>query len=597
MHLVTKRTTKPAPLPRLTLEGLLVAGGDDRVVANPATGMNKYNTPASPQPHAVRRSSTTSNIVSTRGAAAVGKVLEKLLHVQDTGGQHLVYADAMRNVRERLCHCFDMPDVEVVLSPSGTDGEFVPLLVALSRQSQGGVTNIVTAAGEVGSSTAAAACGLHFSPILPTGAASKSGVPTGIVGAGTEKVKSVEVLCRDRNEGRLRQEADVAAEVLGLVEAAVAEQRVVVVHMVVCSKTGAFTPSEGFVRSLQSRFGYETVIGVVDACQMRVEQAKMAEWIREGWIILGTGSKFFGGPPFSGVVFLPAVEAQALEKLAGNPELARSVPALCDYFDRECFSEGLAVSRELLPGGPGHANLGLLMRWVAALAEIEPLVQTEPAVLGSVLQQWVSNVRGMVEAKADYGLRLLPDPDDPNAKGILLAGMYSILSFEMMVDADIGDGAKRPLNLDELKKVHAMLPLDLSPRILDNELSGEELAVLTRPCYIGQPVKMGTGLVVLRFAADAPLLNDMCTAANKEESLRAALADDEVLVHKLALVARHWDKLTSEAPTAVPPPATVPPPKDAAKEGSRLCASKIGTNDEIIKVAPLLRTLVTTSGL
>lgn len=55
----------------------------------------------------------------------------------------------------------------VFLSPSGSDAEYIPLLIAKLLNPGKSVTNIVTCNEEVGSGTLAAAGGKFFSPLEP----------------------------------------------------------------------------------------------------------------------------------------------------------------------------------------------------------------------------------------------------------------------------------------------------------------------------------------------------------------------------------------------------------------------------------------------
>jgi hypothetical protein len=81
---------------------------------------------------------------------------------------------------------------------------------------------------------------------------------------------------------------------------------------------------------------------IVDACQARIEPETVAAYLRRGWPVVVTGSKFFGGPAFSGAVLFPRARLQP----AGRQDPPRS--------------------------GPGDAvRLGIALRWTAALAGLD----------------------------------------------------------------------------------------------------------------------------------------------------------------------------------------------------------------------------------
>mmetsp|Transcript_7301 Transcript_7301/g.12593 ORF Transcript_7301/g.12593 Transcript_7301/m.12593 type:complete len:548 (+) Transcript_7301:74-1717(+) len=526
----------------LSLGELQISGGDDRLVLDPKTGRNKYNTPNRPCPEAVVRGSTTSNVVSMRGYSAASMMLASLITSEDDAALKETFVAAMDNVRSRIMACYELPqDIDVVLTPSGSDAEYLPLLVALSRRPTGGTLNIVTAAGEVGSGTANACRGCHFSSLLPSGVASKNGAPSALPGSGTEFMQTKEVLLRQAGGG-LRPASDIESEVELLVKVAVDEGRIALLHIVAGSKTGATTPSETFVRELQHRVGAEKMLVIVDACQGRVKERKVGEWLHEGWQVLITGSKFFGAPPFCGAVLMQEAQMQGLDSMSVEFQ------ALGDYFDKACLS---AAARDMQSSQflPERMNYGLLLRWSAALIEMECFYSTDEAHRSRIMQQWVQGAKALVESHGEScGHLKLALQGEADKEGMVLGGVNSLLGFEVLVLDAEDSRQKKPLNVDELKKLHALMPHDLSLSLshTTREISAEDVAILKRPCYIGQPVKLSADVCVIRFAADAPLVNNICTSKDAATALQSALADDEILVKKLVLLARFWDDLVSE---------------------------------------------------
>ena len=98
-------------------------------------------------------------------------------------------------------------------------------------------------------------------------------------------------------------------------------------HVLAGSKTGLSAPSFEAVQRLHERFGARLDV-VVDACQMRLAPERVRAYLEAGCMVLITGSKFFGGPPFSGALLVPAGVA------ARAPELAPLPPGLAGYFTR-----------------------------------------------------------------------------------------------------------------------------------------------------------------------------------------------------------------------------------------------------------------------
>ncbi len=121
---------------------------------------------------------------------------------------------------------------------------------------------------------------------------------------------------------------------------------------------------DGAIRSARGRpvviFTYGTKTGlvapvevtagvdvIVDACQLRLPAHKIREYLRLGWPVVITGSKFLGGPAFSGAVLVPS-----------------------SRFSESLRSEAYAVCARF-GGGYSADTIGPLLRWSAALSILE----------------------------------------------------------------------------------------------------------------------------------------------------------------------------------------------------------------------------------
>jgi hypothetical protein len=216
-----------------------------------------------------------------------------------------------------------------VLFPSGTDAEYLPLLLALNRSCllaeelyrekrvapddpnkviNPKVINIVVAAGEVGSGTAPACQGLHFSPQAPMGFAQKNAQPVfncSSSSLSSTKMSSFDSKCAIsviNHKLRLNISNPELDEInfFGSIRSLVAKEpahAVIVLHVVVCSKTGLVYPSIAHVNELRRDYGNRVIV-VVDACQFRVKLELISMYLNSNFIVLITGSKFFAGPPF-----------------------------------------------------------------------------------------------------------------------------------------------------------------------------------------------------------------------------------------------------------------------------------------------------------
>ena len=71
------------------------------------------------------------------------------------------------------------------------------------------------------------------------------------------------------------------------------------------SKLGWRAPSEACLDEIARRWP-DKVLVVVDACQMRLGRRRLRSYLDRGYMVLITGSKFFGGPAFSGALLVPS---------------------------------------------------------------------------------------------------------------------------------------------------------------------------------------------------------------------------------------------------------------------------------------------------
>jgi len=326
---------------------LMTVGGDERLVLDPATGLNRYHSAPRPSPVLAYASSTANDI----SPAAFDHVREVLAEIGgDLSG--LSYGERLERLRGRIRAAYALPDdVDIVFAPSGTDLEYAALACVAGRGANG-THNILLGADEVGSGCIHSAYGRYFAATTALGVATRAGEPV----PGLGEVALTDVPVRDP-EGRARLSADISASIATCAESARREGRHVLVHVVHGSKTGLILPALDDVDRLRQRFG-EGASFVVDACQARITSAAIGEYLARDAIVFVTGSKFMGGPPFSGFALVP-------------PGFRRRAPAL---------PEGLATvfRRGEWPGGwPGaerleeSANVGLLLRLEASIFELE----------------------------------------------------------------------------------------------------------------------------------------------------------------------------------------------------------------------------------
>jgi len=549
---------------RTALQKLLESGGDERSVTDPVTGLTKYHTPSSPCP-GIHRSCCTSNAPGedafARGVDTLRQLLLEAKNMSRQKNRDMIYSspeDLFRkllcDMRERLRSVFGLSFEDAIsLFPSGTDAELMPALLAFLRALAGqgrgkDVFSVVTAAGEVGSGTLLASMGQHFAKKLPSGKQKGCSVgdnvfafADGTPGAGAFSASSL--LMRDET-GRLlspelrdqRVEDAVRDAMAAVGEDGKPRYGCVVVHMVVGSKTGHCMPSISCLDRLVAEFG-SLVLPVVDACQGRMAEGDIREHLDRGRIVLSTGSKFFAGPPFSGVCLMSGDQAQELEQLLSTTKakdmLAQS--RLKDYVVASLMSDDLPNLRSLLPQRP--LNYGVLMRWTVALHNMEKFCSDIPsAERAVVMRKWSAGVRNMISKGPDSLVSLLQDLGSEEPVGEQASALSTIVSFHCRCNRGTPETASDPMTMDELRHVQFLMASDLSQMHPHLSLLGPAKT----KCFMGQPVDLSPnsstpGMSVLRVAASAPLIVQAWS-----EGLETVLAEDGALMEKLRLVLGNW---------------------------------------------------------
>ena len=147
--------------------------------------------------------------------------------------------------------------------PSGSDAEYIPLLIAQELNKGKKVTNIVTCNEEVGSGTVAASGGRFFSDVEPIPGFTTGSVKNGDPLEGlADMVDSVIGINARDDDGAVK--SDIKDEISSILNEKCREKDVVpILHWVVGSKTGIIDDiSEHNLKELQDLGG----ILVLDEC-------------------------------------------------------------------------------------------------------------------------------------------------------------------------------------------------------------------------------------------------------------------------------------------------------------------------------------------
>lgn len=373
----------------------LVSGGDERIIPDPVTGLNRYLAPARPDPGPAY-SSSTANAISAPAFAHVQRRLRELAPRLALSPDE--YAVALEALRARIRASYNLEATQpMVFAPSGTDLEFVALAVAGQRADGApvaGLHNILVGADEVGSGCIHSAHGQYFARTTVYGEITLPGAA--VPGLGDERIELIDVPVRSAG-GEPLSEGAIATRVEAAVEAAVKAGCHAIVHVVHGSKTGLVLPSLASLDRLIARFGGGALTPVVDACQARITAPAINAYLQRGAVVFITGSKFIGGPPFSGFALLPRPLPERLVLPQGFAGL----------FSRAEWPAGWAGAAGL----PARANLGLLLRLEASVYELERFRQLPGDSVLRVIDAFEAAVEKLCRALGISRVTGQPDPD------------------------------------------------------------------------------------------------------------------------------------------------------------------------------------------
>jgi asparagine synthase (glutamine-hydrolysing) len=502
-------------------QAMLTTGGDDRCMILPETHRNKYHIQPKPMAaNAVFRGSCTCSPPTQLGYQAAQVLYDQINNSPDP---HETVATVFRQQRERLAQFFQLlpqqqqhdgdggtrsttpAGTEIILCPSGSDAEYLPVVIAKALHPHRPIVNVVTQLKEVGAGTSAAAGGLYFSTHAPL----LGRVPDGVERlAGFDNVSTICIPARKKNgtaldSSRLAQEA--ADQAVRTTTGAFP-----ILHGVFGGKTGLLDETMPASQDAGRRS-----LGVVDACQGRFSLADLHGWLAQDSIVLITGSKFYQAPPFCGAVLVPkSIADQLRARPAPGPLDLYDINGLGGFMTEKELPECLSSWAPMLQANQSDANIGLALRWEAALAEMESLSHVSDDRRSIAVRDWATSVRGMVEQESVY------------------LDAWCVHGSIVSIRLRHGD---RWLNMKELRDVYRLMSLSDIPA--PPNATRDEIEALGVICSLGQPVDVAESHAILRMALGS-------------ESLRSFLADPELTlqqdagaVKKLAVIAKYYNEL------------------------------------------------------
>jgi hypothetical protein len=508
----------------LATEQALTEGGDARIALG-AGGLNPYACAPRPDAALVALGSSTASVVSAAGFDAA-----RVLHARLRAHPQRWHAETER-IRHEI-HGFTgaalVAGSEVVLAASGTDVHLIALHLAAAGRPEA-VQAVMIDSAETGSGVGAALAGHHFAETTCLGASVQRGTPLaaglpwtrpqGGSRPAEDRTVAPQAIALRHADGTLRDAVAVDADFAAAVTRCVQAGRRCLLVLADASKTGVMAPSMELAAACAARHPGQVEV-LVDACQFRLAAESIAAYLARGFMVAVTGSKFVTGPAFSGALLLPPALVQRLRALP--------LAALHAYSSRSHWPAGWAGASGLREA---H-NLGLLLRWEAALAELRAFAAVPAHFVEAFLVRWSGAVGAMLDADAHFE-RVPVRAPRRDAAG--WDAQPSILPF--VVRGPLRDGAARPLDRTQAVWLHRELQV---PTRAGGALRGPRPPARFQ---LGQPVQCGvrgdTPVSALRLCASARMIaaawrDQDAQAEAAINDCAAALARIAVLVDGLA---------------------------------------------------------------
>lgn len=532
-------------------ETLMAQGGDARLAVDPRSGLNHYGCSHRPRPWAITFASSTASSLSERGFAGAEVARRRLAVASLAGGAQAALREESEQVRRGIAAHYGLPDASgIVLAASGTDSETIALAVCGLRDANAStsrpISNILLAPEETGAGVPLAAAGRHFAQDTARG---RSVVKGERIAGFAEDTRVLSIPIRDE-AGRLLPADQVDAACTALAEAEAAAGRTVLLHRLDLSKTGLLAPGLACLSALQQRLGDRLEV-VVDGCQARLDRRRVQHDLQQGWMVMITGSKFFTGPPFCGALLLPDRLARRLRGPGRLPV------GLADYGGRADWPPGTASD----PGGEiagaepdAEVNLGMVLRWQAALAEMQAFAEVPDKVAHARTQAFIAGVEAAIASSRDVMAVAVPAPARPDLPEPSWDQLQTIRSFLVLEPAGAA-AVRRPLDVARARLVYRWLNADVT-RALPERAEAAERALACLLCHIGQPAPVaddrleGAMAGALRISVGARLLSGEPSheGLGGEARMAREIADVRRIVDKIGLLLRHWDRLLALDP-------------------------------------------------
>ncbi|UFH46039.1 hypothetical protein LNP27_13025 [Flavobacterium galactosidilyticum] len=449
-------------------EYLLMAGGDLRLNIDEIELLNKYGCRPFPRPDAFTFASSTASSVSNFAFDKTDKVRSILINNSLKNGFKKATIDFSQLLKDNLRKIFKLNDeCEIIFSPSGTDSS-LQIAAITQIMSDKEITHILVASDETGSGVASALKGCHFENTTALNYPVKKGDRI----EGFRDVNLIKIPFRDAN-GALKSSTQLDEEVFNAVFKTSELGRHVVLHTMDQSKLGYQSPSDEFIKKLNSLKKLSMQI-IVDGSQLRLDPKDIQNYLSKGYIVTITGSKYFTGPPYCGALILPKNVAKVIS--SAKTTLPKG---LTQYYNHSDWPTSWSCSNDLSDG----YNYGSYMRWNAAIVEMDRYYKTPILYRNMGIEMFCNFVEDSIK-DAGFLVPIYGDETKTNAyhsKEFGIRNIRTIFPFFILKN-------NVALSVDNVKKLYTLLNSDLSDKFADSSI--EIIRLAAQKCHIGQAVEV-----------------------------------------------------------------------------------------------------------
>lgn len=493
------------------LVNLLCSGSDERSLID-SEGLNKYGGATFPR-QTINFSSCTNSTISQRGWKVAELERDKFVKLASEIGEFKAAEEVGQFIQNSLLELMDLKDInglKVVLTPSGTDAESIAVFIA-SLSSQKNFVNIVMGAREVGSGTALASGVRYFSKLTPNGGEREAGAILNSDLAKRVKVHQVKIRVDTAAE---RSPEDLDNEIRQLVEENIAVDRDVILHIVAHSKTGVHAPRLETMKEMISIYG-QRIKPIIDAAQGRFSRRGLRDYISRGYMVILTGSKFYGGPPFSGCLLIPdnffPIEQADIVFPSG----------FSDYITAAQLPANWTAARNSLNQ---TINFGLLLRWLVALDEMTLYYATPDNARYRILRFFESQAPIILSRSPLLELINPPVPIFENVYERLLESKTTVFSFRVRIKEKFGYQLDQKALARWIKWMNQDISAIITPEISTKFLKAAETCFqLGQAVHVGEK-QSGEADYVIRVAIGSLLITQIAGDEYLGKSLDERLA-------------------------------------------------------------------------